>query len=318
MTLYIGIDGGGTKTTAVLCNSSGTVLSDVTLSGSNPNDIGIHASVTLLNDSIDRLLKAFPGSENGTNLRLFAGIAGALNHLQELRRGLQQHLPSAHIDVHTDATNLICCELPTGDGACLICGTGSACFVRHKSEFLRIGGWGYLLDSGGNGYTIGRDILEAALMAYDGRGEQTCLSDLIERFTGKRAESLITDIYEGGKPYIASFAPLLLEGIQKNDPVSRDILSENAKSAAIMLDTAYRTLQKPFTAVLGGGINQHFSPYWQDEIKKHTSAPVTLLTTEMPPVFGAFAKALAEDGVPCTDSVRREFKKTWNTRRNPQ
>lgn len=318
MTYYIGIDGGGTKTEAVLCSSAGTVLSDVILSGSNPNDIGIQASIALLHHTIDKLLYAVPDVKDGADIRLFAGIAGALNHLEELKLGIQHHLPSAHIDVQTDAVNLICCELPVGDGACLICGTGSACFVRHENRFCRIGGWGYLLDSGGNGYSIGRDILEAALMSHDGRGEQTCLSDLIFSLTGKRVESLITEIYDGGKPYIASFAPLLLKGIEKNDPVSHRILARNAACAALMLNTANRILQKPFTAVLGGGINQHFFPYWQNEIKKHLSPNVTLLTTSMPPVFGAFAKALADDGFLYTDSVRHEFKKTWNDRRNTQ
>lgn len=314
-TYYIGIDGGGTKTEGAICNGMGEVLFSYTAPGTNPNDVGIENALATLRELIDLLLRYGDANPEEDRISLFAGISGALNYREELTAGLRAYLPQATIAVDTDAVNLLNAGVLFADGACLICGTGSSCFVRQNGELTRIGGWGYLLDNGGNGYTLGRDALEAALMAYDGRGEETCLTDLIFKWKGKQVWELISDIYTYGKPYIASFAPLVSDGVRCGDAVCKQILLRNAKEAARMLDAAYRILQKPFSVVLGGGVNRNFGLCWQEAIKQYVTAPITLKDEGMPPVFGAILQAfeighgLPESG--CTNGIRNCFEDTY-------
>ena len=171
----IGLDGGGTKTDGVLVGQDGRVLARRCVGASNPNDVGEEASAAVV-----RALAEVLATEAGVHLAdcfVFGGISGALNHREGLTARLRSTVPApGGVEIDSDMVNLLSAELPDRDGACIICGTGSACFVRRGQEVFRIGGWGYLLDSAGSGYDIGRQALEAALRAQDGRGCPTALS----------------------------------------------------------------------------------------------------------------------------------------------
>ena len=144
----IGLDGGGTKTDGVLVGQDGRVLARRCVGASNPNDVGEEASAAVV-----RALAEVLATEAGVHLAdcfVFGGISGALNHREGLTARLRSTVPApGGVEIDSDMVNLLSAELPDRDGACIICGTGSACFVRRGQEMFRIGGWGYLLDSAG-------------------------------------------------------------------------------------------------------------------------------------------------------------------------
>lgn len=301
MTYCIGIDGGGTKTLGVLTDRNGTVLTRATVGATNPNDITPEASADRLTELCHTLLeKAGLTHDALRESSLFFGIAGGINHGPTLERLLGDRLTAAALRVRSDAHILLSGEVPTGDGACIICGTGSVCFLRRGEEIHRIGGWGYLLDSGGSGYDIGRDALEAALRAFDGRGEPTRLTDLLATRLGGGVNTRITEIYREGKPYIAACAPVVFEAARQGDPVAESILRRNARKLAEYIETAWRlltedgqTVPDSLPVVMGGGISQKASPYWRDLVTSlvDPSVPVRITVADMPPVFGAVVEA---------------------------
>ena len=306
-TYYIGIDGGGTKTEAVIADKDGQVLYRCQAGATNPNDVGVDASVSVIVDLTEELLqKAKIAPED---VSLFAGISGALNHRDELIAGIKVKMPDvAQVDVGSDIVNLLYAELPLGDGACVICGTGSACFLRADDELYRIGGWGYLLDSAGSGYDTGRMALEAVLKAYDGRGQATLLTDMLTAHLGKPAHEAISDIYSQGKPYIASCAPFVFRAAEQRDEVAEQIMQTNAKALADMIVAAYKKIQAlgrediMLPVALGGSINQKEAPAWTERIQGLIPADcrVSLMVADVPMVVGAVLKALtnAQDVLP--------------------
>ncbi len=187
----IGLDGGGTKTDGVLVGQDGRVLARRCVGASNPNDVGEEASAAVV-----RALAEVLATEAGVHLAdcfVFGGISGALNHREGLTARLRSAVPApGGVEIDSDMVNLLSAELPDRDGACIICGTGSACFVRRGQEVFRIGGWGYLLDSAGSGYDIGRQALEAALRAQDGRGRPTALSTKLADALGAPVQDSLT------------------------------------------------------------------------------------------------------------------------------
>ena len=165
MMYCIGIDGGGTKTEGVLTDCEGHVLACLKYGASNPNDIGFDASVCLLAEMIRDLLQV-GGNIPAESVSVFAGIAGALAHREALCAAIRNEIPSlGALSVDSDVINLLSAATPSGQGICLICGTGSVCFARKNNTVTRIGGWGYLLDDAGGGYDIGRMALLASLKA---------------------------------------------------------------------------------------------------------------------------------------------------------
>ena len=308
---YIGIDGGGTKTEAVLIDRTGMVLARRIGGASNPNDVTPSASCDVMESLVHGLLVDANLSEGENAVYLFGGIAGALNHRNTLVHEMKFRLPNlAGIDVGSDVINLLSGVLPTGDGACIICGTGSACFLRRDRELIRIGGWGYLLDSAGSGYDIGRQALEAVLRAHDRRDPATVLTELLAEKLGGEVHTKLSEIYEKGKPYIAACAPAVFEAAAKRDATAQAILMRNAGALAEYIEAAWLWLCEgrdvPPTSlpvVMGGGISQHEAPMWSDLVASMVdgSVPATVQTTETPMVWGAIVEAIKLDPT-CSDA----------------
>lgn len=313
MTYYIAMDGGGTKTEGVLTDTRGRILAHAFGTASNPNDVTLAGSVSVLTGLVNTLFEqAGLTSADLPEISLFGGIAGGINYGPALESALREAYPAAGaLGIRSDVQILLSGEIPTGDGACVICGTGSACFLRRGDELIRIGGWGYLLDSGGSGYDIGRDALEAVLRAYDGRalngrlGEKTALTDLLTAHLGGGVNTRITEIYREGKPYIAACAPCVFEAAKAGDAVATAILNRNARALAEYIETAWHHLtanRLPETAmlpvVMGGGISQKASPYWRDLVASlvDPAIPVRITVATAPPVFGAIIEAAKQTG----------------------
>jgi N-acetylglucosamine kinase-like BadF-type ATPase len=303
MAYLIGIDGGGTKTHGVLTDIRGRILSQCFVGATNPNDVTLPVAVDRLTELTACLLReAGLSEERLPEISMFFGIAGGINYGPALESSLCERFPEAEaLTVRSDIHILLSGEIPEGDGACIICGTGSACFLRRGDEVIRIGGWGYLLDSGGSGYDIGRDALEAALRHFDGRGEATILSALLEEHLGGAVNTRITDIYREGKPYIAACAPLVFHAARQGDPVAEAILNRNARKLAEYAECAWRWLTadgravpETLPVVMGGGISSHEAPAWQTRIRILTDPAVPAVFTPalMPPVFGAVTEAM--------------------------
>ena len=326
MTYYIGIDGGGTKTEGVLTDREGRILAIARGSATNPNDVTPEGSIRVLSALVAELMaKACLDESDLPAVSLFGGIAGGINYRDALLEGMTRALPSVGaLDIRSDVHILLAAGLPLGDGACLICGTGSACFLRCGQEIHRIGGWGYLLDGGGSGYNIGRDALEAVLRAHDGRGDPTLLSAYLAEQLGDTVSNRITEIYRGGKPYIASCAPAVFAAAEQGDRMAESILNRNARYLAELIEAAWRKCSLPnrptpeeLPVVMGGSISIRQAPAWQDRIHRHLDPAVRarLFPLELPAVFGAIAEAAAQasDGAekPSLEALRQGFAETY-------
>src|SRR5262249_20279577 len=82
----------------------------------------------------------------------------------------------------TNDAELLLSAVDGAVGVALVAGTGSIALGRDKhGTSARAGGWGHILGDEGSGYEIGRQALQAAMRAADGRGEATLLLERIMR-----------------------------------------------------------------------------------------------------------------------------------------
>ena len=215
------IDGGGTKTEFVLYTESGQILKRLLLGGSNPNTVGIEATQALLQTGLDQLLSIEPNI-----CAVYAGIAGCglKAHQNKVLAFLKKTYPMMQCSVASDVPNVIY-SAPVEDRCiAVICGTGSVVFAKTPDAMHRLGGWGWLWESGCSGYDFGRDALQAALAARENVGPQTCLLGLAEARLDGDVEEKIGDIYRLGQDGIAAFASLVFEAYAQGDSVAEQIL----------------------------------------------------------------------------------------------
>ncbi|MGM9643069.1 MAG: N-acetylglucosamine kinase [Eubacteriales bacterium] len=248
----IAIDGGGTKTVGVLADMNANIISYKVKGAANPNDIGEAAAGELLG----KIVRELADSEDAWIDSVYAGVSGAVGHEDALAAAISKECPDTKIRVASDIYNLFgLLDDPDADAAALICGTGSACFVRKDGVLHRIGGWGYLLDTNGGAYSVGRDGLEAALRMADGRGEQTALYLRACEYLGDKPENSICKIYSLGKTLIAGFAPAVFEEAQKGDAVAIALANKAFSGIDEMIAQAVKLIGDDPTVIVGGGMS---------------------------------------------------------------
>ena len=308
-TLYLGIDGGGTKTEFALVQPNGTVLKRITKQGCNPNDIGFDKTKSILIEGIQEILLQFASIKG-----IFCGIAGAgSNHYDEkLSSALKQKFPKINIDVKTDSFNLFY----SNDDAdmVVISGTGSVVFVKDNENYIRLGGWGHLLDNGGSAYDIGKAALQLALHEEDSKLPPSNLTKkLYQELNISSVWEHISKIYTEGKPYIASLAKIVFNAYRNGDKNALEIIDNNAKALAELLNKGVHLYGANNFALANGGLFEHNREIMIEHIKKYSS--VNLIFSELPPIYGACRKACTMVEGKLCNSYHENFIKTYGAQK---
>ena len=289
----IGIDGGGSKTDFLLCDINLREIGRRFDSRSNPNDIGIESTVALLESNLKALVE-----ENGIEFSdikgIFAGIAGLTieDYRKTVKNALKKLFPSANVDASHDGINVIYGAFPHSDGAIVICGTGSSCFVKKGEEIIRIGGYGSF-DMIGNGYEIGRAGIAHALKTADGREKECHLSNLLKE---KLGEPDLIKALDGllllSKNQLAAFAPMVFQAAEMGDEAALKIISDNMNYVAGLINRAGDYFEGLFQVALAGGILKNRISL--DMLSEKITHKAKLVFSDNPPSFGAAAKALLQ------------------------
>ena len=249
-----GVDGGGTKTTALCCTLQGKEIARKTFGPFNLNSIGLHAFEGILNELISFL------NETGNCRALCIGASGITNsrvsdYVEEVlgRTSIPYKLLGDFEIAHTGA-------LDGKEGIILIAGTGSVCYGKNKDgKTAMAGGWGHLIGDAGSGYGIGRDALSAVARIYDGYGEPTILKDMIaDEFSLDTPEKIVSYVYSNDKSAVAAFSPLVDKAFSKGDTVATQIIRSNAESLAQLVKAvASRLGFSSCNVALLGGLMEH-------------------------------------------------------------
>jgi N-acetylglucosamine kinase-like BadF-type ATPase len=223
----IGLDGGGTKTTAVVWNLDEKELLRFSVGPINPNGNSADLIKASVREIFSRIDEAF-GLSNCHAACL--GAAGISNPGVKvlLEQEIRNSGFTAPFQITGDQKAALCGALGTPIGAILISGTGSICYgVNVRGEEHRTGGFGYLIDDVGSGYAIGREILSAVVRASDGRQDSTILTEfLLKEIQGDTMEDVVRYVYDvhTGKRGIASLARFLPEACSKGDGTALSIV----------------------------------------------------------------------------------------------
>ena len=250
---YLGIDGGGTKTDFALADSEGNLLSRVILGACNPNDVGISTVQDILLRGIIEVCAQYPKN----SISVFFGFAGGAS--DEYKQKMLDFLSSfgfARVGIGEDTQNSVATGLGDENGIAVIMGTGSVVYAKYNEKFYRYGGFGYMLGDEGSGFAIGRDTIQAALMAEDGSGTDTLLHKyVLETCGGETVFEKIADFYRGGKSLVAKYAPLAFRAVLEGDAVAQNILESNLCELARLIDCASKKSEnKCVKVVLCGGL----------------------------------------------------------------
>lgn len=311
---YIGIDGGGTATRAILADAHGQVLASARAGSANRNHYTREQVRAALQEVLRQVLALMPA--NGDLAGMFLGLSGVSTEadkrdVQAVLRDIPEAARAARVTVANDTVAALTGGLSGRPGLALIAGTGSVCLGRNaRGEQHLCGGWGALADDTGSAPWVGLRALQAVVRAEDGRLPPTLLQPIVFEFLGlAEPRRLISRVHNHGleRAELGQIAPLVADACRQGDGAATQILREAAAALSEMAAVTSRRLfgETDSEMILVGGLalsGPPFQPMLLEQIGRDSPA-ITVRAPEMSPVCGAVLEALRIGGIPWTQTV---------------
>ena len=243
----VGVDGGGSKTEAVIMDSDMRIIGEGRAGPSNPLRVGVTSAAAAVREAIDEACAAAKVRRSDLDAAE-VGLAGARRReLRERMRETLLPLGIRDIEVVTDADIALYGATDGAPGLVVIAGTGSICCgINARGKRLCAGGWGPIAGDEGAGAWIARRALRAVAYASDGRGPQTLLTEFAcNYFHCSTADDLTTAIYAPTitNERIAGFGKDVVEAAKRKDEVAAQIILEGGTELGLAAVAVIRNLQ---------------------------------------------------------------------------
>jgi N-acetylglucosamine kinase-like BadF-type ATPase len=256
MTYFLGIDGGGTKTSCVVGDDT-SVLSVGVAGGCNIVRLGAEQSRANLHVAIRQACeKAGVSPQEVAQVTIGAAGISATDVRESLRRFVGELLPCS-IDVVGDHDIAFEAAFAGEPGVIIAAGTGSiACGRNSKGQIARAGGHGFAISDEGSGHWIGRTAVARTLAARD-RGEPTILDGLIAETLQIQPSELVKKANAVPAPDFASLFPAVLRAAEAGDAIAVGVLNvagaELAKLTVVVILRLWEQ-DKPVRVGMVGGV----------------------------------------------------------------
>lgn len=268
--LVLGIDGGGTRTVALLARWCGRrPVEDYEIVGrgvggpSNHQAVGRERALSSLDEAVNQAF-ASAGVAREPVLAACLGLAGADRPADRelLSRWACQVFLSDRVRIENDGRLVLAQGTPDDWGLAVIAGTGSFALARTPGgHTARAGGWGYLLGDDCGAYSIALGGLRAIARAADGSGPATAMTDrFLQRLDIGKPTELIPKVYGGDldRLAIAALADVVTSAAAAGDVAAQIILTSEADRLASAAHAAARLFGEnpavPIPLALAGSV----------------------------------------------------------------
>lgn len=290
MKYYLGIDGGGTRTTAAVSAENGNVLFKSVGKSINFYSVGMEKARENLENVINDIYKNIGEIEFEST---FIGCSALDNEasketISSLCDGI---INSKKIDMNSDVFVALA---SSGEDKCrivAICGTGSIVTgIDQNGNIKTKGGWGHIFGDEGSAYSIAVNALKASAMLYD-EGKITPLVKKAEEFFGVEDFRFVIDkIYspETTKDVLASFSAKVGEIVEEDFVAKTVIINEVHFFSKTVLALLNEMRDCTLLSLYGGVFqnNKLFRNSFIDDIKEfYSDLKIEMLT--LPPEEGA-------------------------------
>ena len=269
MAIFLGIDGGGSKTSCLIGDES-SVLGTGTAGPSNL----VRAGEAQARESLAAAIRQACTVANlkpAEISRVCVGLAGAARpEISEVVRGIIAEIISGEAragqiktsDIKVVGDNVIALEAAfgAGPGVIVIAGTGSIAYGRNRDgQTARAGGWGFAVSDEGSGHWIGRAAVAAALRAWDESQDEKAplLLSVMKSWGLENRESLVLAANATPAPDFAALFPAVLALADSGDRGASEVLAQAGSQLAELAGIVVRRLFPDSCAVaaaMSGGV----------------------------------------------------------------
>lgn len=256
---YLGIDGGGTRTTAVVTDEKGNIITKKSGRTMNFYSVGTENARKNLSDLMNEInaeteIKSFHGA--------FIGCSALDCEADEKTTDMLCNgiINAEKIKMHSDVYIALKSVKDAKCPCVAICGTGSIATTEDKEGNTYVtGGWGHILGDEGSAYSITVSALKSCCILSD-KGKKTPILDSANEFFGvDDFRKAIDIIYSSDmtKDRLARFASVVGKLADEGDKTATAIIKNEADKFAVTVATLLEKVKECDVLGLYGGVFQH-------------------------------------------------------------
>jgi N-acetylglucosamine kinase-like BadF-type ATPase len=247
--IFLGVDGGGTKTRFALMNAERKLVSVVTLGTTYHPDVGVDGVRDVLTRGVSQAL-AEAGARAADIAFAFFGLPAhgedsvVTPVLDALPRAILGH------DRFAVDNDMVCGwagSLGAEDGINIVAGTGSIGYGQRAGRAARAGGWGEAFSDEGSAYWIAMQGLSAYSRMSDGRLPKGPLHALINEALKLSMDlELCAHVYGAhakSRGELAQLSPLVTRAAAQGDAAALDIFARAGAELAQIAEAIRRQLR---------------------------------------------------------------------------
>lgn len=260
---YLGIDGGGTKTTCAVGDDT-RLIAAATGGPSNIVRVGEAQTRESLHWAVQQACAASGITPQQVVRTCIGGSGAARPELAAIVRGILAEILPTPIDVVGDMEIALQAAFDDAPGVIVIAGTGSIAYGRDKmGKTLRAGGWGFEIGDEGSAHWIGRAAVSAVLRDSDRDGEKVATSPLTKALFKAWGVSALSDLARAANSVPApDFAALFRAVVASDDELAREVLGKAGRELAEVAAVVIRRLfckddQGSVPVAMIGGVFRH-------------------------------------------------------------
>lgn len=301
---FLGVDGGGTKTTFTLINEIGEIVYSTTKGTCHFNQIGFKKLEILLREGLNEIVYQANIKEEEIK-HSFLGLAG-YGKVEEAKPKIENAVKKAFdklaYTVDSDIRVAIAGALRGRDGINIIAGTGSIGLSINGDKVNRCGGWGASIGDEGSAFWIGKKAIQAFSKECDGRLRKGALYDMfIKELKLEDENKIITflnDEIKNDRGEIAKLAYLCSLAALRGDENAINIFKEAGEELAEIAKVLLRNFSKDEEVLLSytGGVFKSgeliLEPI-RNELREYN---VKIIQPVLPPHLGACLLAYIKSG----------------------
>lgn len=320
----LGLDGGASKTHALVVNEIGEVLGFGQAGASNHQVHGLEPAMGEVQRAVKSALDGAGILPSDIELGCFC-LAGA--DLPEdyimLQRAVQSLNLARSVLIKNDTLAALRSGTTRSWGVVVICGTGFNAAGRSPGgEEIVFPGLGPISGDWGGGGTLSEEMIRAVMRAWDGRGKPTLLTALVLRaLEVDSVEKLLALLYhEQIDPQdLLDLVPLLFEAGESGDQVAQELIVRMGTEVAVAANALIRRLslaEEDVEVVLGGSVFKGKGDLMLNTVTRlvHDEAPkARIVRPQHEPVVGAVLLALEAAGAEIDDALYQLLKETWHS-----
>lgn len=270
--IYIGIDGGASKSKARIEDVSGKLLGQGS-SGASNLKLPAEQSWQTIMEATQQAMQEAQLSFDDPQYKFHLGLGLSGCELPEACKSFLAKTPPFFATTHLKSDAYAAClgAHDGRDGAIIIIGTGTVSVQIQKGKTVQVGGWGFPHGDEGSGAWLGLEAVRLALQWLDGRfeAEVTPLLEAIFSKFDNDLTKLVVWANSSNSNGFAQIAPLVIEHIESKDPIALMLIQRAAKEIDRigMVLTKYTEGGQTLPCALFGGLAPFVQPWLSDELK---------------------------------------------------